>query len=94
MVKIDVESKNTLQDLTKSLPASVPRKLNISSKSDTSILATYRYGGSTGNSPSGSDTAGPRTLSIFQVLKSVHQGAPLTPGIFVLIRYSPYSSVF
>jgi hypothetical protein len=39
-VKIAVGSIYTLQDPTKSLPASVPRKLNIASKSDTSILAT------------------------------------------------------
>ena len=40
----------------------------------------------------GSDTAGAKTLSIFQVLKAVHHGAPLIPGIFVLVRYLSYSS--
>jgi hypothetical protein len=45
-----------------------------------------------GNSPLGSDTAGARTLSIFQVLKAVHQGAPLIPGILVSVRYLSYSS--
>ena len=39
IVKIAVGSIYTLQDLTNSLPASVPRKLTIASKSDTSILA-------------------------------------------------------
>ncbi len=42
MVKIAVGSTYTLQELTNSLPASVPRKLTIASKSETSILATYR----------------------------------------------------
>ena len=41
IVKIALGSTYTLQDLTKSLPASVPRKLTIAFKSDTSILATY-----------------------------------------------------
>ena len=39
-----------------------------------------------GNAPSGSDTAGASTLSIFQVLNAVHHGAPRIPGIFVLVR--------
>ena len=42
-----------LQDFTKFLPASVPRNATIAFKSDTSILATYMYGGSLGSSPFG-----------------------------------------
>lgn len=91
-MKIAVGSIKMLQDLTNSFPSSVPRKLTIASKSDTSILATYIWGGSEGNSPCGSETAGARTLSIFHVLNSVHQGAPLMPGILVLVRYLSYSS--
>ena len=41
MVNIDVGSRNTLHDFIKSLPASVPRKLTIAPKSETSILAIY-----------------------------------------------------
>ena len=75
-------------------PSSVPRKATIAFKSDTSILAIYIYGDSGGNSPSGLETAGARTLSTFQVLNAVHQGVPLIPGILVSVRYLSYSSVF